>query len=81
VAEAAEPSPSNAWAKNVTLFALADGSVFPATEYWRDQDQLWYVSDGDKGTVSLRDIDWSATGKLNTARNVRVVLRNAPTTN
>ena len=81
VANSAEPSARNAWATNVTLFALADGSVFPATQYWRDQDQLWYVSDGDKGTVALRDIDWSATGKLNTARNVRVVLRNAPTAN
>ncbi len=80
-ADTAQPSARNAWAANITLFALADGSVFPATQYWRDQDQLWYVSDGDKGTVALHDIDWSATGKLNTARNVRVVLRNAPTAN
>lgn len=80
-AEVAEPSPRNAWAGNVTLFALADGTVFPATQYWRDQDQLWYVSDGDKGTVALHDIDWSATTKLNTARNVRIVLRTAPTEN
>jgi hypothetical protein len=80
-AETAEPSARNAWAANVTLFALADGSVFPATRYWRDQDQLWYVSDGDKGTVALHDIDWSATTKLNIARSVRVVLRNAPTEN
>lgn len=81
VSASAEPSPRNAWAQNVTLFALADGAVFPATLYWRDQDQLWYVSDGDKGTVALHDIDWSATTKLNTARNVRIVLRNAPTEN
>lgn len=76
-----QPSARNAWAPNVTLFALADGTVFPATRYWRDQDQLWYVSDGDKGTVGLRDIDWSTTTKLNSARNVRVTLRNAPTIN
>ncbi len=83
VAEAAlvEPSPSNAWPANVTLFALADGSVFPATQYWRDQDQLWYVSDGDKGTVALNGIDWSTTTKLNIARGVRVTLRNPPVTN
>ena len=82
-AEAVEPYPSmrTAWAANVTLFALADGTVFPATQYWKDQDQLWYVSDGDKGTVAVRDIDWSATTRLNTARNVRVVLRNAPVEN
>lgn len=80
-AETAQLSPRNAWAPNVTLFALADGTVFPATAYWRDQDQLWYMSDGDKGTIALHDIDWSATTKLNAARSVRVVLRNAPTEN
>ncbi len=71
----------NAWPANVTLFALADGAVFPATQYWRDQDQLWYVSDGDTVTVSMRDIDWSTTAKLNIARKVRVILRNAPAQN
>lgn len=80
-ASVAGASPANAWPANVTLFALADGSVFPATQYWRDQDQLWYVSDGDKGTVALNSIDWSTTTKLNTARNVRVTLRNAPVNN
>jgi hypothetical protein len=74
-------NPRTAWAPNVTLFALADGTVFPATQYWRDQAQLWYVSDGDKGHIALRDIDWSATTRLNVARNVRVVLRNLPTDN
>jgi hypothetical protein len=73
------PSVASAWAANVTLFALADGSVFPATQYWRDQDQLWYVSDGYKGTVAMNSIDWSTTTKLNVARNVRVILRNAST--
>jgi len=77
----ARTSTRNAWAPNVTLFALGDGSVFPATQYWLDHDQLWYVSDGDKGMVALRDIDWSATTRLNSARNVRVVLRNVPAEN
>ncbi len=72
------PSVASAWAANVTLFVLADGTVFPATQYWRDQDQLWYVSDGYKGTVAMNSIDWSTTTKLNVARNVRVILRNAP---
>ena len=80
-AEIGQPSPRHAWPANVTLFALADGTVFPATQYWRDRSQLWYVSEGDKGTVSLRDIDWSATTRLNAVRNVRVVLRNAPAEN
>jgi len=76
--ENAAPSPSIAWPANATLFALADGSVFPATEYWRDQNQLLYVSGANKGTVALRDIDWSVTTRLNSARKVRVLLRNAP---
>lgn len=74
-------SPSNAWPANATLFALADGSVFPATTYWRDQNQLLYVSGRNKGTVALRDIDWSVTTRLNNARNVRVLLRSAPAEN
>jgi len=76
--ELAAPSPRIAWPANATLFALADGSVFPATEYWRDQNQLLYVSGANKGTVALRDIDWSVTTRLNSARKVRVLLRSAP---
>jgi hypothetical protein len=79
--ENAAPSPSIAWPANATLFALADGSVFPATEYWRDQNQLLYVSGANKGTVALRDIDWSLTTRLNTARKVRVLLRSVPAQN
>jgi hypothetical protein len=73
--------PRNAWPASVTLFALADGTILPATQYWRDQSQLRYFSGGDKGTISLRDIDWGTTARLNTARNVRVVLRNVPAEN
>jgi hypothetical protein len=79
--ESSGPSPSNAWPANATLFALADGSVFPATEYWRDQNQLLYFSGANKGTVALRDIDWSVTTRLNSARKVRVLLRSAPAEN
>jgi hypothetical protein len=74
------PSTANAWPSNVTLFALADGTVFPVTQYWLDRDTIVYISDGDKGRVGLSSIDWSSTTKLNTARNVRVILRNAPAT-
>jgi hypothetical protein len=79
--ELAAPSPGTVWPANATLFALADGSVFPATEYWRDQNQLLYVSGANKGTVALHDIDWSVTTRLNSARNVRVLLRSVPTQN
>ena len=79
--ENAAPSPRTVRPANVTLFALADGSVFPATQYWRDQNQLLYVSGANKGTVALHDIDWSVTTRLNSARNVRVVLRSIPAQN
>jgi hypothetical protein len=81
VQESAVPSPRTVWPANATLFALADGSVFPATAYWRDQNQLLYFSGANKGTVALRDIDWSVTTRLNSARNVRVLLRSAPAAN
>ena len=80
-ADSAAPSPRNAWPANVTLFAMADGAIFPASQYWRDRDQLLYVSEGETSSVSLRAIDWSTTAKLNIARNVRVALRNAPALN
>jgi len=76
-----EVSATAAWPADVTLFALKDGTVFPANQYWRDQDQLTYVSEGDKATVALASIDWSATARLNTSRNIRVTLRNAPAAN
>src|SRR5262249_9700278 len=72
---------ASAWPADVTLFALRDGTVFPANQYWRDQDQLTYVAEGDKATVALTSIDWSATARLNTSRNIRVTLRNAPAAN
>jgi hypothetical protein len=75
------PETTGAWPTDVTLFALTDGTLFPTTKYWRDRDQLSFVSGGDKGVVALKSIDWSATTRLNQARNVRVTLRNAPAAN
>lgn len=76
-----EPVPMNAWPAGVTLFVAFDGSTFPATQYWRDRDQLIFFSDGDRGAVGLSEIDWAATAHLNAQRNVRVNLRNAPANN
>ncbi len=76
-----DPQPAAGWPADVTLFALNDGTLFPATQYWRDGDQLSYVSGSDNGVVALRRIDWSTTARLNQARNVRVTLRNAPAAN
>lgn len=76
-----EPVPLSAWPAGVTLFVAYDGETFPASQYWRDQDQLVYFTDGDRGTVALSTIDWAATTHLNAQRNVRVTLRNAPANN
>ena len=77
-AETVTAPPRQAWAPGMTLFALGDGSVLAASQYWRDQEKLCYVAGGNKVTISLHDVDWSTTLKLNAARNVRVVLRNSP---
>lgn len=66
------------WPANVTVFALTDGTMVPAKEYWRDQDNLIYVpAEGGKSTIALNSIDWSMTTRVNSQRNVRVTLRNA----
>ena len=73
--------PVQAWAANVTIFALTDGTLFPVTQYWRDRGELLYQSEADTGTIALRSVDWSRTITLNAARNVRVTLRNSPSGN
>jgi hypothetical protein len=70
----------SAWPANVTVFALSDGTMIPAREYWRDSDALNYaLASGERGSVRLDSIDWSATSRLNWARGIRVTLHNATT--
>ena len=60
----------------LTLFALKTGSVYAVTNYWVDNGSLAFVlSNGSEGTVDLQEVDWSATTRLNSERNVRVTLR------
>ena len=60
----------------VTLFALRAGTVYAATDYWRDEDHLVYVMpNGKEGQVDMDDLDWKTTTQLNTDRNVKVTLR------
>ncbi|HLW51435.1 MAG TPA: hypothetical protein VKW06_01210 [Candidatus Angelobacter sp.] len=77
----AETLPVSAWPASVTLFVSYEGATFPASQYWRDQDQLVFVSDGDRNSVAMSMIDWAATAHLNAQRNVRVTLRSAPVNN
>lgn len=60
----------------VTLFALREGTVYAATDYWRDDDRLVYVTpNGKQGQVDMNDLDWKTTTQLNSDRNVKVTLR------
>jgi len=60
----------------LTMFAVKSGSVYAATEYYVDNGTLSYtLANGANGSMSLEDIDWETTTKLNTERNVHVTLR------
>lgn len=70
----------SAWPANVTVFALSDRTILPAQQYWRDGDALEYVlASGERGSVRLDSIDWSATSRVNWPRGIRVTLHNSPT--
>lgn len=60
----------------VTLFALKAGTVYAATDYWRDDDHLVYLMpNGKEGQVDMGDLDWKTTTQLNADRSVKVTLR------
>ena len=67
------------WPASVTVFALSDGAIIPVQDYWRDGDSLVYnLASGQRGSVSLDRVDWSATSRLNWPRGIRVSLHGAP---
>ncbi|HEY6971252.1 MAG TPA: hypothetical protein VJA94_18725 [Candidatus Angelobacter sp.] len=60
----------------LTLLAVKAGNVYAATDYWRDEDQLFYVlPNGKEGQIEMSELDWKTTTQLNTDRNVKVTLR------
>ena len=60
----------------VTLFALRAGTVYAASDYWRDDDHLVYVTpNGKEGQVAMDELDWKTTTQLNADRSVKVTLR------
>lgn len=60
----------------VTLFALRAGTVYAASDYWRDDDRLVYVMpNGKEGQVAMDELDWKTTTQLNADRSVKVTLR------
>ena len=60
----------------LTLLAVKTGNVYAATDYWRAEDQLFYVlPNGKEGQIEMSELDWKTTTQLNTDRNVKVTLR------
>ncbi|HKD14912.1 MAG TPA: hypothetical protein VKE71_10225 [Candidatus Angelobacter sp.] len=60
----------------VTLFALRAGTVYVATDYWRDEDRLVYITpNGKEAQTDMSDLDWKTTTQLNAERGVKVTLR------
>ena len=55
--------------KAITLIALDNGDVFGVTKYRIENGQLNYVlSGGTQGSADVRDVDWTKTSALNTAK-------------
>ena len=74
-ATASVTAPSQARPK-LTLFAVRAGTVYAATDYWRDDDHLVYVMpNGKEGQFDMADLDWKTTTQLNAERSVKVTLR------
>ena len=66
----------------LTMFAVKSGSVYAATKYSVDNDTLSYtLSNGATGSMSLEDVDWDTTTRLNSERNVKVTLPNGVSDN
>jgi len=60
----------------LTLFAVNSGSVYAVSQYSVDNGTLSYtLPSGGNGSISLADIDWETTTKLNSDRNVHVTMK------
>jgi hypothetical protein len=55
---------------------LKDGRAYLVTKYWIDAGQLTYVgSDGGQQVLTLDELDFQMTAKLNRERGVPFVFR------
>jgi hypothetical protein len=63
-----------------TLLMLKDGRAYVATNYWIEGGQLVYVlADGTQQVVTLDELDFQMTAKLNRERGVTFALRSKVT--
>ncbi len=59
----------------LTLLVLNDETIFAVTDYWLEDNRIFYVtSSGRQGSLAPRDLDWETTNLLNRERHVTFVL-------
>ena len=67
-------------ASRPTLLVLKDGRGYVATNYWIEGGQLVYVlADGTQQVITLDELDFQMTSKLNRERGVTFALRSKVT--
>jgi hypothetical protein len=60
----------------LTLLVLKDETIIPATDYWREDERVFYVtSTGRQYSFPLDALDWEMSTQLNAERNIDFVLR------
>jgi len=65
-----------------TLFATKRGIIYAVTQYRRNSDTLAFIlTSGELVTIDFRDLDWTTTSRLNSERDVRLMLKNGPICN
>lgn len=59
----------------LTLLVFKDHSIYAATDYWRQDDRLHYLTNyGSKNSIPLDQLDMDMTVQLNRERNVPFIL-------
>lgn len=68
-------APERTTLRPLTLLARKDETIIPATDYWLEDGNVFYVtSTGRQDSFPLRELDWDMTTSLNAERNVEFVL-------
>jgi hypothetical protein len=73
------PGVHQAQASQLTLLAMKNEIIYAVTQYWVDGDHLSYLRpSGASGDLSLDELDWARTTKLNSERGISLILRARP---
>lgn len=70
-----EPEAEEVNESELRIIALYGGLVYAAKDYWLEGDALHYVAArGDEYVVSIAEVDFDESGRLNRERGKRLVL-------